>query len=132
LNLVAKSGTVEVEKLMDVESFETVHQLVSTITGKLSSEATAIDLLQATYAGGSMTGAPKIRSMQILDELEKRPRGIYSGAVGFIGLNGAMDLSIVIRSIVNVQNELSIGVGGAITLLSDAAEEYEEMLLKAE
>lgn len=132
LGLVSEPGTVHVEKLMDVESYETVHQLVSTVTGLLRKDTSVVDLVRATYAGGSMTGAPKIRSMQILDELEKRPRGIYSGAVGFIGLNGAMDLSIVIRSIVKVGNELSMGVGGAITLLSDALEEYEEMLLKAE
>lgn len=132
LGVVCEIGTVAVPKLMDVESYETVHQLVSTVTGKLRHDISIPELVRLTYAGGSMTGAPKKRSMQIIDTVENRARGIYSGSIGFLSVNGTADLNIVIRTIVKLENQLTIGVGGAITMLSDAEDEYDEMLLKAE
>ncbi|HIS29161.1 MAG TPA: aminodeoxychorismate synthase component I [Candidatus Avamphibacillus intestinigallinarum] len=132
LGVVCEIDSVRVPKLMDVESYETVHQLVSTVTGNLRHDVSVPELVRSSFAGGSMTGAPKKRSMQLIDEIENRARGIYSGSIGFVAANGTADLNIVIRTIVKLHDELSIGVGGAITMLSDAEEEYEEMLLKAE
>jgi len=137
LNRVCQVGSVHVPKLMQIESYTTVHQMVSTIRGILSQEKNAIDVLQACFPGGSMTGAPKLRSMEILDELEDSvPRGPYSGCLGYISLNGSMDMNIVIRSaVLTPENEkewhVRIGAGGAITALSESEDEYEEMLLKA-
>jgi para-aminobenzoate synthetase len=108
-----------------------VHQLVSTIRGTLRSECSAVDCVRATFPGGSMTGAPKIRTMQIIDRLEQGPRGIYSGALGWFGLSGAADLSIVIRTLVAGENEVTFGVGGAVVALSDAEEEFEETVVKS-
>lgn len=137
LNRVCRVGSVHVPKLMQIESYTTVHQMVSTIRGTLAQDKSAIDVLQACFPGGSMTGAPKLRSMEILDSLEERvPRGPYSGCLGYISLNGCMDMNIVIRSaVLTPQNDdcwrVRIGAGGAITALSESEDEYEEMLLKA-
>ena len=137
LNRVCQVDSVHVPKLMQIESYATVHQMVSTIRGVLQQDKNAIDVLQACFPGGSMTGAPKLRSMEILDQLEEgMPRGPYSGCLGYISLNGSMDMNIVIRSAVLIpknDNEwhVSIGAGGAITALSESEDEYEEMLLKA-
>jgi para-aminobenzoate synthetase len=89
------------------------------------------DVLRACFPGGSMTGAPKVRTMEILDQLEDGPRGIYSGAVGWVGLDGSMDTSIVIRTVTWTADEVTFGVGGAVTALSDPAAEHAEMLTKA-
>jgi para-aminobenzoate synthetase len=131
LSRVCEVGSVEVEDLFGLETHPHVHQLVSTIRGRLRDEADPLGCIEACFPGGSMTGAPKLRSMQILDRLEPEPRGIYSGALGYLGLGGGIDLSIVIRTAVLRDGIATVGSGGAITVRSDPEDEWREMLLKA-
>lgn len=131
LGRVAHLGTVRVDALLDVETYPHVHQLVSTVSAQLAPGLTALDAVEACFPAGSMTGAPKISAMRILHELEQGPRGIYSGAFGYLGINGAADLAMVIRSIVITEHEATIGTGGGVTSGSTPQAEYDETLLKA-
>ncbi len=132
LGLTAEIGSVSVPKLFDIESYQTVHQMVSTITSQIRQGTSPCQCIKHAFPGGSMTGAPKKRTMEIIDRLEGATRGIYSGALGYISLSGAVDLSIIIRTLVMRDNgEFSFGVGGAITVLSDPEAEYEETRDKA-
>lgn len=129
---VAESGSVKVPKLMDIESFKTVHQMVSTVEARLRTEHTLVDLLRAVFPGGSITGAPKIRTMEIIDALERSSRGVYCGSIGYLGYNRVADINIAIRTASYDGETLKFGAGGAITYLSQPENEFEEVLLKAE
>ena len=133
LSHTSQKGAVEVEELCGIYSFLQVHQMISTITSKLDSQYAAVDVLKTTFPMGSMTGAPKISVMEIVENLEETKRGLYSGAVGYFTPEGDFDFNVVIRSILyNQENKyVSFSVGSAITSLSIPEKEYEECLLKA-
>ncbi len=128
---VCEPNSIAVTSLFSVESYSTVHQLVSTVEGQLVAGATAVDALIAAFPGGSMTGAPKLRAIELIAELEDCPRGVYSGVIGWIGANGASDLGMTIRTMVFEGGEVEIGIGGGITSDSRAQAELEETRLKA-
>lgn len=127
---VAKPGTVHVPKLFDIESFPAVHHLVSTIRADLDDQYSATALLRACFPGGSITGAPKVRAMQIIEELEPHRRSAYCGSIGYISRNGRMDTSITIRTLVAENNTLYAWAGGGVVFDSDCASEYQETLDK--
>ena len=133
LSRLAKKGSVNVEKLCDIESYQQVHQMVSTVSCELKENTSFNDIIKATFPMASMTGAPKIRAMQLIDEFELYNRGPYSGALGYIDEKGDFDLSVLIRSIFYDEEKhyLSFTVGSAITAMCNAEDEYEECLLKA-
>jgi para-aminobenzoate synthetase component 1 len=132
LGRVCRTGTVHVERFAEVTSFRTLHHLVSRVRGTLPYEVGTGSLLRATFPGGSITGAPKIRAMQIIDEVERGPRGFYTGALGWIDASGDLDLNVAIRTAVVTGGHLVYGVGGAIVADSGAAREHEECGVKAE
>jgi para-aminobenzoate synthetase component 1 len=115
-----------------LESFATVHHLVSTITGELADTQSPVSLLRACFPGGSITGAPKLRAMQIIEELEPHRRGIYCGSIGYIGFDGQMDSNITIRTMVHSDNRLRFWAGGGIVADSQAEAEYQEVHDKAQ
>lgn len=134
LSRVAAPKSVVVEELCETYTFRTVHQMISTIVADLADDKDGIDALRATFPMGSMTGAPKVSAMRLIDQFENQPRGIYSGAFGYFEPNGDFDFNVIIRSMVYDRKAelLSFHVGSAITSLSDPEKEYEECLLKAE
>ena len=128
---VCAPGSVRVPKLFDVESYATVHHLVSTITGRLALGEDATSLLRACFPGGSITGAPKIRAMEIIEELEPHRRGVYCGAIGYLGYDGAMDTNIAIRTLVLSRGTIRFWAGGGIVHDSQMEQEYQETFDKA-
>lgn len=131
LSKVCKPHSVKTPQICALESYANVHHLVSTVTGELQDGKSAVDLLVASFPGGSITGAPKIRAMEIITELEDGTRGAYCGAIGFIGFDGSMDTSIAIRSICVNGGRMAFNVGGGIIADSVPAAEYDETLVKA-
>lgn len=131
ISKTCKKGSVKVPVIFDVESYATVHHLVSTVTGVLAKGRHALDLLKSCFPGGSITGAPKIRAMEIIEELEPNRRGVYCGAIGYIGFDGNMDSNIAIRTLVHSNNTIRFWAGGGIVNDSVAEEEYQESFDKA-
>jgi para-aminobenzoate synthetase component 1 len=131
LGRVCRFGTVRVSELCTLEKYATVFQLTSTVEGKLRPDKTRIDLLKACFPGGSITGAPKVRAMEIIDELEPTRRSIYTGSIGYLSFNGEMDLNIVIRTILAKRGKMYFQVGGGIIYDSEPEAEYQETLDKA-
>lgn len=131
LSRVCAPGSVRVPTLCGLESYASVHHLVSVVTGKIANGKDAFDLIEATFPGGSITGAPKIRAMEIITEIEKLPREAYCGSIGYIGFDGAMDMNIAIRTVIFGPDEAVFQAGGGITLLSVSDAEYGETLIKA-
>lgn len=131
LSRVCRPHTVHVPALNGLETYATVHHLVSVVTGVLKDGLDAVDLMAAAFPGGSITGAPKIRAMEIITELERVERGIYCGSIGYFGFDGASDTNIAIRTVTFVNGEAIVFGGGGITALSDPSDEYDETLVKA-
>ena len=132
ISRICEPGTVQVPELMAVESYASVHQLVTTVQGRLRPDQNAVDAMRALFPSGSMTGAPKERTMEIIDAVETSARGVYSGALGWFGCDGRADFSVVIRTLVAVGGRYSFGVGGGVIALSEPDSELEETAWKAE
>jgi para-aminobenzoate synthetase component 1 len=131
ISKTCEKGSVKVPVIFNVESYATVHHLVSTVTGKLAEDQHALDLLKSCFPGGSITGAPKIRAMEIIEELEPNRRGVYCGAIGYIGFDGNMDTNIAIRTLVHSKNTIRFWAGGGIVNDSVVEDEYQESFDKA-
>ena len=131
LGTVSEVGSVRVSKLFDIETFPTAHQMVSTVEGRLRTTLRAVDAIKACFPSSSMTGVPKVRSMEILERLENGPRGVHSGVIGWIGFDGQVDLNVVVRAAVFRNGTVTIGCGGPISLLSDPESELAEIKRKA-
>jgi len=133
LGMVCEIGTVEVPALLAVESYPTVHQLVSTVRGRLRDDVTTVGALRTLFPAGSMTGAPKLRTMEVITDVEDTARGAYAGAFGWLAGDGRADLGVVIRTLTTTgDGAYRLGTGGGITVHSDVESEYAEALLKAE
>ena len=133
LSVVCEVGSVEVPALMEVETYESVHQLVSTVRGRLRDDVSTVAALRALFPAGSMTGAPKLRTMEVIEEVEATPRGAYAGAFGWVSGDGPADLGVVIRSLMtDGSGTWTLGTGGGITVKSDVTEEWAESEWKAE
>ncbi len=133
VSMVCEPGTVVVPRLMEVESYRSLHQLVSTVRGRLRGDVSTVQALRALFPAGSMTGAPKLRTMSVIEEVESSPRGVYAGAFGWLAADGRADLGVVIRSLVTGgDGRWQLGTGGGITVRSDPAEEWAESCWKAE
>ena len=132
LSKVAEKNSVEVDELCEIYSFETVHQMISTVSCQVKKEHSFVDILKATFPMGSMTGAPKIRAMELIEEYEDFKRGLYSGSIGYIAPNGDFDFNVIIRTMIHNRDRktLSCAVGSAITIKSGAEKEYEECQIK--
>jgi para-aminobenzoate synthetase component 1 len=124
-------GSIRVPRLFDGATYPGVHHLVSTVTGHLAAGMDALDLLRGCFPGGSVTGAPKIRAMQIIDALEGEPRGVYCGSVAYLGFDGGLDSNILIRTLVQARGELRFWAGGGIVADSDCVAEWQEIAVKA-
>ncbi len=123
---VCQAGSVSVPKLFDVESFPAVHHLVSTVLGKLATQYSSEDLLRACFPGGSITGAPKIRAMEIIAELEPNSRQLYCGSIGYINGDGQMDMNITIRTLICHKQKIYCWAGGGLVADSNVDQEYQE------
>jgi len=131
LSKVCKPNSVKVKELFKIEEYDTVFHLVATIEGKLKEDVTSVKCIKECFPGGSITGAPKIRAMEIIEELEKLKRNIYTGSIGYFDLRGNSDFNIVIRTIVKKDNKAYLGVGGGITWESIESDEWFETIDKA-
>ena len=129
---ISKIGSVKVPELFVIEPYANVNHLVATVVGELDEDKDVVDVIKGTFPGGSITGAPKIRAMEIIDELEPTKRNVYTGSIGYIGFNGDMDLNIAIRTIIKKEDDVYFQVGGGMTWGSDPSEEYQETLDKAQ
>jgi len=131
LSRVCRPGSVRVSELFALEHYATVHHLVSTVVGRLEPPHDALALLRAAFPGGSVTGAPKLRAMEIIAELEPSERGVYCGCIGYASLTGALDTSVAIRTAVARDGRITFSAGGGITFASELLQEYRETLDKA-
>lgn len=131
LNKICEAGSVTVHNLFSIESYATVHHLIAEVKGALKENIDVMDIINATFPGGSITGAPKMRAMEIIEELEHTDRNLYTGTIGYFSLNGDSDMNIVIRTAVYREGIYHLGVGGGITCESEEESEYEETLQKA-
>jgi para-aminobenzoate synthetase component 1 len=127
LSINCEPGSIKVDELFSIESYPNVHHLVSTISGKLKKDSDSFKLFKDSFPGGSITGAPKIRAIEIINELERHSRDFYCGSVCYFSFNGSMDSNIAIRSMIHIDNKLHFYSGGGLTFASDVDDEYQEI-----